>query len=345
MSGADSRLRGPIARLRAYGRLSRLLGQLARQPHTKEPDPGLREVVDATSARGTRYDRFRPRNHDGLPLLTLHGCTLNGKDDLRLQHFSRCLARAGRDVYVPTMPGLGSGEWDPADVDLLVGMIEEAHAATGQPVDLIGFSFSASYALLAAAREPVADKVRHLLGFGAYHSLVEVYRHFESGYLRGEVPEAEWDDHIYLHLLTAYRQRERLGLEPGLVHGIESLLCRYCHPATAEEKRAFYDQHLRGLGDLEVELEHLDRSALEALSPAGKLERLRCRVYLLHDPEDLLVPAPQARALADELRHRSGSPEARLLFTSMLQHVSLSDVLSLGEVRRLLASLLPLIHL
>jgi len=335
--------RSKLDELRALGRLSSFLARLSHQPETPQPDPLLRERVGLRNAHGTVFDLFEPRDATGEPLIALHGCTLNGKDDARLQHFSRCLARAGRSVYVPTLPALADARWNAGDVDALVDLIEEVHQRTGHPIDLLGFSFSASYALVAAARPQVADKVRYLLGFGAYCSFPETYRLLIESYSRELVPEEEWDDHIYLHLITAYRQRQLLGLAPDLVEAMEALLRGYCHHASAEDKRAFFEQKLRGLGALAVEREHLDWAVLEALSPAGKLAELRCPVYLLHDPLDPLVPPAQARQLLDELRERSGAPEQRLLFTSMLQHVSLADVFNLGEVRRLLATLLPLI--
>jgi pimeloyl-ACP methyl ester carboxylesterase len=334
---------GKLDELRALGRLSSFLARLSHQPDVVQPDPLLRERVGLRTAAGTLFDLFEPRASSGDPLVALHGCTLNGKDDARLQHFSRCLARAGRSVYVPTLPALAEARWSAQDVEVLVELVDEIHARSGQPVDLIGFSFSSSYALVGAARPHIADKVRTLLGFGAYCSFPETYRLMIESYSRSQVPDDEWDDHIYLHLITAYRQRQRLGLAPELIEQMERLLRDYCHPATAEEKRAFFEHKLRGLDALKVEREHLDWSVLEALSPAGKLGGLRCPVYLLHDPSDPLVPPGQARLLLDELRERSGAPEQRLLFTSMLQHVSLADVFNLGEVRRLLASLLPLI--
>lgn len=330
--------------IRDLFRLTALLKRTAKVPAKPLVDKRFSERREQTTPGGLVYDLMEPtRTSEGL-VIPLHGSTLNGKDDARLQHFARSLAISGGTCAVPTLPGLSHMRWVDSDVHALVELIEHLHNQTGRRVGLIGFSFGGSLALLAAANKAVADKVRFVLTFGAYHCLNRVYDFFYETRKQEPIGETAWDDRVYLHLTTAYRQRERLDLPDEVEAGLVSLMKRFCSQSDHEEKRAFFEQHLRALDLLTLERQHQDRAMLDAVSPAGQLQSLRCQVGLVHDPADGIVPADHAQQLMAELQGTARAADHRLLVTSLMKHVDLAGALNMPEIVRLFKILAPLVR-
>jgi hypothetical protein len=330
--------------IRDLFRLTALLKRTAKVPDQPLVDKRFTERREQTTPGGLVFDLMEPaRAPEGL-VISVHGSTIKGKDDARLQHFARSLAIAGGTCAVPTLPGISDMRWVDSDIDSLVELIEHLHAQTGRRVGLIGFSSAGSYALLAAARKSVADKVRFVLSIGAYHSLNRVYDHFFETRHQDPIGETAWNDRIYLHLTTAHRQRKRLNLPDEVQAGVVSLLKRFCYQAEHGEKRAFFEQHLQPLDLLEVEHQHQDRAMLDAVSPAGQLQSLSCQVGLVHDPADGIVQVEHAIRLTAELPATAGAADHRLLVTSLMKHVDLSDALNMREIYRLFQILAPLVR-
>ncbi|HOX45473.1 MAG TPA: hypothetical protein PK668_17885 [Myxococcota bacterium] len=325
-------------------RLLGLLRRLARAPEGGGPDPRVEEQRARRTSAGMPYDLLLPRHQPEAVLIALHGATLNGKDDARLQHFARQLAVSGAACAVPNLPGMSRLEWLPSDLEALAGLIGELHAETGHRVGLVGFSFAAAYALVVATRPEVAERVRFVLSIGAYHSFPELYQHFLRTRHDPAEDEAAEDDLIYRDAIGAWRQRAALGLDPARLAELEALLRRFCHQASPEEKRAFRERWLLPRDPVALDVAAQDRAALEALSPAGKLAGLRCPVSLIHDPHDHIIPVSHARALEAELGALPDGGRHRVLVTGLLKHVTLSGAFNLGEAARLLAALQPLVQ-
>ena len=178
----------------------------------------------------------------------------------------------------------------------------------------------------------------------AYHSLLELNAWLRA---RPDDPprnEEEWDNLIYFNLCLAHRHRERLGLSESLQGEIETLLLAYCHEATASEKRGFYADHLVGRDLFELDGEACDPAAWAAASPAGQLAGVRCPVGLIHDSRDTLIPPEQGRAIHAELEREVPGVSHQLLVTPLMNHVTLSSALRVGELTRLGAMLAPLVR-
>ncbi len=332
--------------IRDFARLTGLLARTSRVPERPRPHRRVEEEHGLTTASGVVYDWFEPRGESEATVIPLHGATLNGKDDVRLQHFARSLCISGATCAVPSLPALSDMRWEPGDIDALTEVIDQAAGRSGQPVGLIGFSFAASYALLAAARERVAERVRFVIGIGAYHRFPDVYQHFMASREQdpAEGDQAAWDDRIYLHLTIAHRQADHLDLPPDLRASVDDLLHRFCNRSDTAEKRTFFERHLRGLDLVPVDTARQDAADLEALSPAGKLSGLRCRVGLVHDPADGIVPAAHADRLAAELAGLPGGDRHRVLVSPLMRHVNLTGALNLKQVLKLYDVLAPLVR-
>lgn len=286
-------------------------------------------------------DWYEPPGRSRAAVVAVHGVTVNGKDDHRLRAFAAALARSGSTCALPTLPALSDLRWDPADVAAIQRIVDAAARRTGLRVTVVGFSFGASLALLAAARRDRAADISYVLAFGAYHSLARI----SSAYPPMPDPacEAGWDDHVYTHLVQVHRHGAVLGLSPALRDRAEDLLRRYCDAATPQEKRRFFEEHLRPLELVRHDAANRDPAALAAVSPANQLAELACPVGLVHDPDDLLVPASEAHALLDELRRTAKGREHRLLVTRLVSHASSSEVFRAGEALQLARMTAPLV--
>ena len=323
--------------IRDHLRLIRLCLRLLRKKA-----PGTFDVRrNAVSSRAIRYDLYHPRRKARNTIVLLHGCTVNGKDDPRLRHLARCLSASGSRCFVPTLPGLSKFQWTPSDIDGLVDFLLQL-SGEKKSVGLTGFSYGGSYALLAAADPRIAARIAFVLSFGAYYSLEEVCAyHAALGREMPREPRAR-DSWIYLQLGMAKRHANRLPLSDQVQKELTDLLERYCHASTPNEKKRFYRRYLNSETLMQMEAGTIDKTALEQLSPAGRLGSLKCPVGLVHDAADYLVPVDHTRRMAREL-----SAEGivhRTLTTALLSHVNLTTMFNLSEWYRLAAHLLPMVQ-
>jgi pimeloyl-ACP methyl ester carboxylesterase len=325
-------------------RLTSLMIRISRGPRDGGVYRGVTEQRDLeTRDTRTSYDLYLPQGRPRGSVVALHGMTRRGRHDPRLMHFARCLAQSGVACAVPSLAGLAECCWLTSDLDRLEELtLELAKSAT--PAGLIGFSLGGSYALIVAARQQVAPKVRFVLSFGAYHDMDQMFDWFVETQQREPSTEAQWDDRIYLNLIWADQHREQLQLSASLIAEIRALLSDYCRAPSPQEKRRFYERHLRQLNLAEVASSSRDPETVRTLSPHGQLHGLRCQVGLVHDEHDSIVPPGQARRLYAELGALPAGAHSRLLITSLISHVQLADMLKLREVGRFLSVLAPMIE-
>jgi esterase/lipase len=268
--------------------------------------------------------------------------TLKGGQDPRLIHFARTLAHFGTTCVVPTLGGLASCRLETSDLDELANVVALTADTIHQPVGLIGFSFGGSYALIVAGRLEMSKHIPWVITLGAYHDLSDVLNGYALNLKREPQSDTEWDDLIHQRLVFLYGQRGAVVFPQEVWREIETLLNRYCSEASLEEKRRFYDLYLRNL-DTDFFNPSPEPEVLRRLSPAGNLEHLACSVTLIHDRKDQVVPAAQAEHLLSELETSPSSKGHQLLLTSLLSHVSATNLLNIYEVIRLAHALSPLV--
>lgn len=323
---------GPFERARIRWRAGVLLARAVRGA-AGPGDPRVR-VARLESRSGLACDVFEPTGARQATVVALHGVTLNGKDDGRLQAFGRALAASGLRCFAPALPGLSRLQWTPEDPVRIASLLEEIRSKEGASAGLIGFSFGGSCALVAAAM--AGRSARFALTVGAYHSLPALYDelHAARGELLGGGRGRE--SLLYVALVMAWRNADALGLDSSKSQELERLLRSACDAGVAREELAFYERHLAALDPVGFEYRRRDLDALAAASPAGKLAGITCPVALLHDAEDSLILPSHARALAGELQRLPNRPEHQVLITPLLSHVGLGD---LGKLRDLPALL------
>lgn len=321
-----------------YLRLTGLLARIARQSIGPDDPRILRRSLESSA---DACDVWEPRSGTALTIIPVHGVTLAGKDDHRLQSFARSMAASGIRCVVPTLRGLSHMEFVAADADDLAALAKQVSESFSPPV-LIGFSLGGTCALLAAAK--AGPCVRHIISIGAAHD----YERLVDGMnARSRTPPAdarERNDRLFLALMMAYRQAAREGRREDL-EAIASPLRRFCEGLSKDEAEIL-EKRLEPLDPIAAECRLADRNALRAASPAGQLQGLRCPTALVHDPHDVLVPPDHAEALHKEIEASGSGHSHHLLITPLLEHVDLktfriSDLAKLMGILKSLVSSWP----
>ena len=283
--------------------------------------------------------------------VVLHGVTRPGRFHPTLLRFVRALASSRAVVIVPQIP-----EW----VDLrlepertlptvraaLDGLRSHPGTSDG-PFGLIGFSFGAPQALIAAAHDDVADQLAGVIGFGGYCDMESMVRFQMTG-------RFEWGDTTHRlrpdpygrwimggnHLTSIPEYRNAQDVSDALWHlAVEAgerriLAWDPSYDTLKEQLRKKLSKDRREIFDLfappsdreppETEAERitplLTRAAMDAaplLDPLPFLSRVETRVQLIHGRNDRLIP------YTETLRMQAAFPEEMRVdttITALLDH-------------------------
>jgi pimeloyl-ACP methyl ester carboxylesterase len=301
-------------------------------------DPRCKVETNVRAGNGWLVDRFVPTTPSGGSVILLHGWTLRGKDDVRLQAFARSLAAAGVDCVVPHVPGLAALTFDCDDVTGLRALLSEA----ASPPGLLGFSLGGGYAFRAASG--CKDRPRFVISVGAYADLAETFRRAVAwGRHRPSAP-ADHEAWVYQKLAMAWRLRDAIPLSPSAQHELRGLLEMFCEGENVEASWRFCQ---RVLGEVDWETadqQRQDAAVLAELSLVGHPPRLACPAIVLHGQNDPTLPPGEAELVADSVRRGSPGVRVDVMVTDLLQHVHPSAAWRPLEVMRLLRLLSPLVR-
>ena len=306
------------------------------------PLPGAVLEEPATCARGDDVlpaTIFRPaRVRRPLPAwVILHGLTYHGKEHPSLLKFCRAVAASGAVVCVPDIP-----EWKTLHVapgvtgaSMLAGAEALRLRADVVPdrIGVIGFSFGATQALTALARDPaLAAEIRGIAAWGGYADVRRLFRFGITGdYDWGGVAYHEDPDPYgrwvmggnYVTAIPGFEDARPLG---EALHRLAIAAGRtgvYAADAQMDpykaRERATLEPKLQELFDLFAPLTtepHKDMARAAALSqeladaavrsdplldPAPDLPRVRTLTFIAHGRDDRLVPFTESLRLARAL--------------------------------------------
>ncbi len=213
--------------------------------------------------------------------VALHGLTHRGREHPSLDRFARALAASGAVVLVPDLP-----EWRALDVvpETTVKTIKAAILALDENpitrpgrIGVIGFSFGATQALIAATDSALDGHLAGVAAWGGYADLGRAARFMFTGRheLDGERYHSDPDPYGRWILAGNY-----LTLIPE--HADDEALARALHDLAREAGR-------RGIMSWSPETDPLKTAARESLGPGQR------EVY------DLLAPPAAHRFTASEL--------------------------------------------
>jgi acetyl esterase/lipase len=269
-----------------------------------------------------------PQRPHGAILLVL-GVNNVGREYPAVTRFADALARTGVVVMVPDSRLLLDGRVSPAEID---GVVEAYRLLASRPevdaerIGILGLSVGGALALLAAADERIAGDVAWVNVFGSYADasrflaavMAGAYRDPEGAVVAWQPAQLARDTALRLLLDLVADTTDRAALDQA-----------YGTPIRAGERPSAVQVSLRtdaaravgrllAATDLDAAeaavraLPAAARATLDVLSPAGHVNRLTARVFLMHDRGDAYVPYPESRALAAELGVRASLTEFRL---------------------------------
>lgn len=324
-------LRDKKPSLRSLFRAVHFLLATSGKPGKKVPSDRVRRV-ECVTGNGTRYDLYEPLRPAGKTFIVIHGLTLQGEKDERLMDFSEKMAVFGIRTAAISLPALRQCRFDVADIRAISDLALELSGRYEHKLGIIGFSFGAGLALVAAAGQQISHLIDPMILFGPYYSLKRVQTETERAMLRPPAGEAEWNNYIWLRLVNVYRHPDKPALDADVRQKIDDMLTHYCHEPSLAVKRDFFEKTLRPI--------RLDNNAAGtvsdavdvALSPENKLQHIQSRVFLIHDYHDTLIHAHHSQDIFNELKGHGAPNGHKLLVTPLLSHVTPGTALKLFDV-------------
>jgi dienelactone hydrolase len=139
---------------------------------------------------GTLADLYRPADAARARVVVVPGLADAGRRDPRLVAFAESLARVGFLVLVPDLPAASRGSADAADAEAVAAAVL-ALPGPALPTGLIGISYAAGPAWLAAAKPRLAGQVDFVVTLGAYHDPSAMVAFLTTGAYRAP-EDAAW---------------------------------------------------------------------------------------------------------------------------------------------------------
>jgi dipeptidyl aminopeptidase/acylaminoacyl peptidase len=251
-------------------------------------------------------------------LVLVHGLSRAGRRHPELVRLARLLARHDRLVLVPHFEGLAAFRLRGREVDEIEAALRHLRAQ-GRSPGILGFSFGAGPALLAAARVPDMP----LAGsFGGYADLRHVIAYVTTG-ARHDTPAEPYNRWKLLALLAAYpgdpqdralleRLAERKLADPG-ADGRE--LAAGLGPEGRAVVALVENRSPEALAAHLAALPPAVHRALDALSPLAAVSRLPGRLVLAHGVHDDSIPSTESVRLAE-----AAGARARLVLLRGFHH-------------------------
>lgn len=255
---------------------------------------------------------WRPRQGRYPALVVSLGVNPAPPDDPRVVRLFRGLARAGLVAVLVEQQALNEDRLTTAAPDVLVRAVERVRvlpAVRGGRLGFMGFSVGASLVEIAAADPRIRDHVAVVEGFGGYARLADLVQAATTGVIRYQDHTERWEaDPMTVRIV-------RKNLIAGLPDPAErDALWRALVAATAPlppvgalsaEGRVVLalltNTDPDRFPELFAALPEARRAEFEALSPIHVLDRIRARVFLMHDRGDPLIPYVESRRTRDRL--------------------------------------------
>jgi pimeloyl-ACP methyl ester carboxylesterase len=317
---------------------ARAVAFLARTLRTMPEEDGRWQETRERAESGREYDRYSPANPVRLALVVT-GLTLLGERDPRLINFCRALAASGIAAAAPALAGLAEYRFEESDLAAIVETAKFLHRQERRKITLIGFSIGAGLALAAAADPGLRDAVDLVVLFGPYHDFSQLWTEVAAQYNRPSTNDDERDNYYWLRMVLAFRELDRLGLAASDRADMLEMLALACE-TDWKAKRAFFERVLAGRGFDTIAVDAEPAAKLQRLSAAGRLNKIKARVMIIHDERDTLIDPEHSRRIITELRERGAWSRERLLVTPLLSHVNpraaarVMDVLPLLMIMR-----------
>jgi pimeloyl-ACP methyl ester carboxylesterase len=255
-------------------------------------------------------------------IVLVPGAAPGGKDDPRVVRVATALSRSERVVFVPTLD-LFQQRFVDEDIDRIV---RSTAALAGLdlvrgPVNLLGFSYGGSFALIAAADPRLAGRLTQVAVFGAYYDLVGLVQAVTSGVSLVDGQRVPWQGHP---LAQAILRTQAANLAPPNQRAklFEVLEGKESPESLSRGTRAIHDllvnEDPTRTFDLAARLPKAARNVLARFSPSSVAGRIDVPVVAMHSTDDPAVPYGEALRLAQ------GIPGTKVVTVEVFSHVNFS---------------------
>lgn len=322
-------------------------GDVPRPLRQITPAPTV-TTIEVPGAPGRMVaDVYRPSTEGRHPaLIFLLGVNPLPRSHEQVTTLAEGIARTGIVTVVAESEALVAGDIKPEEVDNLVALFTQLERDPGvdpRRIGFAGFCVGAVLELLAASDPRIAERVAFINAFSVYADTLEVVRSILSETMptaSGRVPWTPDDTtrSVFLrHVISAVPAAEdRALLERELLQG------RPLGPAEAEAlstlgtrlRQLLQTKDVTQINRLLADLPESFIQALQRLSPAASIHRLRAQAFLMHDQNDTLLPVSGARQLAATLPPGGQYTEFRLFKHVVPQGID-DPVLFAGELWKL----------
>ncbi|MBI3625771.1 MAG: alpha/beta hydrolase [Candidatus Rokubacteria bacterium] len=278
--------------------------------------PGWLPTVHAVTRKeiafnGGTADLYRAGGPPRGGLVLVPGLSRTGKDHPAFRNLATSLARAGFLVLAPDFAGLSAFHISEEDVQTIVRAVQTLTAEAPRPIGILGFSFGAGPALLAAADPSIRDRVDVVGSFGGYWDLANVIAfittgwHEEDGRWRQRAQQS-YNRWKLLAALTPYAAdpRERARLQ----RLVDRRLANPTGDVSAEVGKlgvegrrllAIVENRQRDrVADLLASLTPRIRERLQRLLPSSAITHVRARLLIAHGRDDDSIPYTESVRLA-----------------------------------------------
>ncbi len=262
------------------------------------------------------------------------GANAAGADDPDVINLGKALARAGFAVMYYWSPTMGEqARVDAGEIPNLVAAFE--YLSRQEYVDpkrlgMAGFSVGASFALVAAADQRIADEIAFVNAFGGYYDTPNLMVQIAAGRAIYEDAETPWNVNIltrrvYNNMVidsldnpTLWEGARAIAggsdyqLPPGLPANAAAGLSLLAGVDSIAEARRLYDQ-------LPADF----RQRVDAISPSQYVDQWSSRTAMrvMHDRGDPLIPAGESRRLVNSLRQQRPDITVYYTETDIFRHV------------------------
>lgn len=298
-----------------YLRTIRLLvNNLSDKPLYKQ------KTLTTNTPSGVVYNLYEPARAAVATYILIYGLDLAGEKDTRLIHFASACASVGLRSVTPDLPGLKSYCFSGKDLQAIADLAFYLHQCYNSPIGVIGFSAGGSYALSMAADQAL-DWIDPFLLFSPYYSLDGIPPILKPKEKELLVTERDWDFFIWSQLIFAYRHLDRSDFSQAERAELMAMLAEYCDTGP-ERKHTVYEKLFKDRPDYGLTNAIFTGQNLSTFSLCGKLGRVKGRVFILHDPDDDIIPPEHSEHILAELQQREQPAVQDLLVTRLISHVN-----------------------
>lgn len=290
---------------------------------------------------------YRPaRTTPGRAVVLVPGISELGCYHPRLMALSRYLAANGFLVVTPDIKLLRMFRMSPGVVDQISFWFQQVPTLESgsrvRVIGLSGISFSATLAILAAARPEVRDHVSFVFGIGAYDDPLRCSQGwFAAGPVTmspGYYPTRYYARWIVMlgALDLVSEKKEREFLEKALTDLLSLKPAPPPPSDLSQVSQRWYRLALMPEDQSDRELataieNHMSAILYKAISPESAAASIRCPVFLVHGAYDDLIPPEESLRLA----RRFDNAPVHVLVTPFLTHThpALQETPGTGKTR------------